>query len=400
MHRVGNREFSLLRRGFVEQASTTLRLRRTWKYEKIMNQPSYWEREEWFRPADLIIVGAGIVGASTALFYKEIYPEQDVVIVERGSSPMGASTRNAGFSCIGSISEHLADIELTGIDTVLKRIQRRWNGLKLLKSTMGEEALGYEPTGGYEVFYEDSLFQKCRSEIVSLNKRMEETLGEIEVYSETTYEGVPAILNRLDGSINSGKLMRSLHQKISRLGVRTLWNSEVSSVDQGAVHLKNGDKLRADKIALTVNGFISGLSDVNVLPARGYVFVTQPIEGLRWKGTFNYNEGYVYFRNVENRLLLGGGRNVARDEETTSDFGVNPAIKEYLMSFANEKLQLPNGWEIDLEWSGIMGVTPDKEPIIREVKPGVWAAAGLSGMGIAIGMEVAKELVTFALMPK
>ncbi len=365
-----------------------------------MNQPSYWEREEWFKPADLIIVGAGIVGASTALFYKEIYPDHEVVIVERGSSPMGASTRNAGFSCIGSISEHLADIELTDIDTVIKRIQRRWNGLELLKSTMGKEAIGYEPTGGYEVFYEDQLFQKCRSEVVSMNNRMKKVLGEKEVYSETTYAGVPAILNRLDGSINSGKLMRSLHQKISRLGVRTLWNSEVTSVDEGAVELKNGHELKANKIALTINGFISGLSSLNVMPARGYVFVTQPIDGLKWKGTFNYNEGYVYFRNIDNRLLLGGGRNVAKADETTSEFGVNPAIKEYLISFANEKLQLPKGWEIDLEWSGIMGVTPDKEPIIREVKPGVWAAAGLSGMGIAIGMQVARELVTFALMPR
>jgi len=358
-----------------------------------MNQPSYWEREEWFKPADLIIVGAGIVGTSTALFYKEIYPDHEVIILERGSSPMGASTRNAGFSCIGSISEHLADIELTGMDTVLKRIQRRWNGLKLLKETMGEEAIGYQHTGGYEVFYENQLFQKCRSEIESLNNRMEKVLGEKEVYSETTYEGVPAILNRLDGSINSGKLMRSLHQKASALGVRTLWNSEVISVEQGAVFLKDGTQLKGDKIALTINGFISGLSEVDVLPARGYVFVTHPIAGLKWRGTFNYNQGYVYFRNVENRLLLGGGRDVAKEEETTTEFGVNPKIKKYLIEFANEKLRLPKGWEIDLEWSGIMGITPDKEPVIREVKPRVWTAVGLSGMGIAIGMQVARDLV-------
>lgn len=363
-----------------------------------MNHLSYWEREEWFKPANLIIIGAGIVGASTALFYKEAYPDHDVIILERGPSPMGASTRNAGFSCIGSISEHLADIELAGIDTVLKRIQRRWNGLKLLRKTMGEEAIGYQHTGGYEVFYEDQLFQKCRSEIAVMNHHLEGLLGEENVYTETAYEGTPAILNRLDGSINSGKLMRSLHQKASASGVRTLWNSEVKSVVEGSVILKDGSVLKADKIALTVNGFVSGLSDVDVLPARGYVFVTHPIDGLKWKGTFNYNQGYVYFRNVENRLLLGGGRDLAKEEETTSEFGVNPKIKEYLIDFANEKLQLPDGWKIDLEWSGIMGVTADKEPVIWEVKPGVWTAAGLSGMGIAIGMQVARELVTFALM--
>jgi glycine/D-amino acid oxidase-like deaminating enzyme len=38
-------------------------------------------------------------------------------------------------------------------------------------------------------------------------------------------------------------------------------------------------------------------------------------------------------------------------------------------------------------------MTETKEPIIKEIKPTVYAAAGLSGMGIAIGMQVAKEVV-------
>ncbi len=356
------------------------------------NSISFWEREEWLRSADLIVVGGGIVGASTALFYKERHPGKEVIILERGMTPFGASTRNAGFSCIGSISEHLADIRLTSLETVLKRISRRWSGLETLKAVMGKEALDYQPTGGYELFFDEELCARCRAEISDMNDHLENVLGQKEVYSVTSYEGVPAIYNRLDGSINSGKLMKVLHQRVASLGVRTLWNCEVEFVQSKSVQIKNGPILGTDKVVLAVNGFVSKLCNLDVKPARGFVFVTKPIPGLKWQGTFNYNEGYVYFRNVGDRLLLGGGRNIAKEEETTDRFGTNPKIRNYLIEFANERLLLPKGWEIELEWSGIMGMTPNKEPIIEEVMPGVWAAAGLSGMGIAIGMQVAKEV--------
>ena len=68
-------------------------------------------------------------------------------------------------------------------------------------------------------------------------------------------------------------------------------------------------------------------------------------------------------------------------------------IKNHLLEFANEVLNLPEAREIEMEWSGIMGMTPDKEPIIKPVDENVWLVAGLSGMGIAIGMDVAKKLL-------
>ncbi|MEX0663012.1 MAG: FAD-dependent oxidoreductase [Balneolaceae bacterium] len=353
---------------------------------------SFWEREEWLTPPDLLIIGAGIVGASTALFYKEKYPDHDVLIVDRGVTPEGASTRNAGFTCIGSISEHLADMTIAGEETVLSRIERRWNGLNLLKKTAGEKEISYEHTGGYEIFTDDTIFEKCREQMEVMNNHLEDRIGVKDVYKSTEYAGKPAIFNHLEGAINSGKLMRSLHQRLAKLGVRVWWNCKAESVNSGLVMLDNGLELHPKKIVIATNGFSSHLVDIGVKPARGFVFITDPIQDLKWKGTFNYNEGYVYFRNVGDRLLLGGGRDVAKEEETTDQFGTNQTIKSYLHKFANEVLNIPKGWKVDMEWSGIMGVTENKEPIIEELKPGLFVAAGLSGMGIAIGMQVAKDL--------
>lgn len=362
---------------------------KTRKYEL-----SFWEEEEWFKKTDLFIAGAGIVGASVALLYKEKYPRHDVVIADRGFAPYGASTRNAGFACIGSISEHLADFNKAGEDTVFNRMERRWNGLQLLRKTLGDSNMDYQQTGGYEIFTDKEIFDKCEAQIGRMNEILEDRTGLNQVYSTTTIEGYPAIKNRMEGAINSGKMMRYLHGQLMKSGVRVWWNSPVTSVKSNHVILDDSFEIHPEKTVVAVNGFASRLTNLPVKPARGYVLITKPLPDLKWRGIFHFNEGYVYFRNVGDRLLLGGGRDQAVEEETTDEFGANPAIKKYLIHFAENVLKVPSNWEIEVEWSGIMGMTENKEPIIREIEPGVWAAAGLSGMGIAMGMQVAEDVVS------
>jgi glycine/D-amino acid oxidase-like deaminating enzyme len=362
--------------------------------KKAVPEFSFWEREEWLKSPDLFIVGAGIVGASTALFYKEKYPDHDVVVADRGFAPYGASTRNAGFACIGSISEHLADIKNAGEETVINRIERRWNGLQLLRKTIGDENMDYIHTGGFEIFTDQEKFEQSRDQIGRMNEILENRLGLKEVYSSTEYQGYPAIKNRVEGAINSGRMMRHLHEKLSKAGVRVWWNCPVSSVKSNRAILNDSIEITPQKIVLAVNGFILNLADISVKPARGFIFITKPIKNFKWKGIFHYNEGYVYFRDLGDRLLLGGGRDQAIDEETTDQFGTNQTIKRYLVDFAKNVIKVPSDFEIDMEWSGIMGMTENKEPIIKEVEPNVWVAAGLSGMGIAIGMQVAKDVVS------
>jgi glycine/D-amino acid oxidase-like deaminating enzyme len=337
-----------------------------------MSYHSYWEREEWLKSPDLLIIGGGIVGASTALFYKKQFPSHDILIAERGQFPTGASTRNAGFACIGSISEHLA-------------------GLKLLRQTMGDDSVSYEHTGGYEIFTDRDDFECCSKQIEYFNRVLKERLNIDRVYNSLSFSGYPAIYNSVEGALNSGLLMRSLHSRLAREGVRTLWNSEALNADSGEVTFRSGLKMNSEKIVVATNGFSSHLTETKVEPARGYIFTTKPIANLAWRGTFHFHEGYVYFRNIGDRLLLGGARHVALQDERTDQFGINKKIRDWLIQFANETLKLPEDWEIDQEWSGIMGFTENKEPVVKKVKNGVWIAAGLSGMGIAIGMEVGRK---------
>ena len=68
---------------------------------------SYWERTAFVGHADVIIIGTGIVGLSAALNLKRLQPSLKVTVLERGFLPSGASTKNAGFACFGTVSEQL-----------------------------------------------------------------------------------------------------------------------------------------------------------------------------------------------------------------------------------------------------------------------------------------------------
>ena len=81
---------------------------------------SYWEQKTWLNKVDYTIVGSGIVGLSTALHLKKKMPKAKIVILEKGLFPQGASTKNAGFACFGSLSEILQDLESHTSDEVVE----------------------------------------------------------------------------------------------------------------------------------------------------------------------------------------------------------------------------------------------------------------------------------------
>tara|TARA_R110000868_G_scaffold259361_2_gene517173 strand:- start:40994 stop:41281 length:288 start_codon:yes stop_codon:yes gene_type:complete len=89
-------------------------------------------------------------------------------------------------------------------------------------------------------------------------------------------------------------------------------------------------------------------------------------------------------------MLVGGGRNVDIKAEETFEFGVNQTIKDYLINFTNEIIGLPDSWKIEQEWSGIMGFTSSKSPMVERISDNCLLVAGLSGMGVALGMQLGK----------
>jgi gamma-glutamylputrescine oxidase len=361
---------------------------------------SYWELKQYFRQFDLIVIGSGIVGLSTAISFKQRNKRASVLVLERGLLPDGASTKNAGFACFGSPSELMDDLKSMGAESVWSTVKMRWEGLALLRKRLGDRHLDYKALGGYELFDDEQLFKQCLDATHDLNKSMQQVLGLKDCYTVTqnthTFKTIKgALLNKYEGQIDTGRMMQSLIFMAHRLGIDILNNIAVTAINDLEHHVELNSPVGIFKAAAVVaatNGFAAELLGIaDVKPARAQVLITTPIRGLKLKGTYHYQQGYYYFRNIDNRVLFGGGRNLDFETETTTAPGLNPKIQQDLDRLLKEMILPGTRYEVAQRWTGIMGVGREKKPIIKRVSKNVLAAVRMGGMGIAIGSWVGEE---------
>src|ERR1700744_5026957 len=141
-----------------------------------MTQLSIWEKESFFAPADILIAGSGLVGLWSAYYLKKKAPALSITIVDRGLIPTGASTRNAGFACFGSLTELVAGIREMGEDQLLELVELRFKGIKRISKTFGKKTIGFEKEGGYELIATaDSNL--LRSQIDTFNRLLKKITG-------------------------------------------------------------------------------------------------------------------------------------------------------------------------------------------------------------------------------
>lgn len=359
---------------------------------------SYWELEQYFKVFDLIIVGSGIVGLSAAISFKQKNRKANVLVLEKGILPSGASTKNAGFACFGSPSELLDDLRKMKSSSVWNTVEMRWKGLNLLRKRLTDKNIDYKAWGGFELFDKEEDFSFCKENLDFLNKEMQKVLGIKNTYSDVTAKNTHfknirgVILNKYEGQINTGKMMRSLISLAGEEGILLLNGIGITSVnDTGTlVELESLQGIfKANKVVVATNGFAGELLKIqDVQPARAQVLITKPINDLPIKGAFHYQEGYYYFRNIDDRVLFGGGRNLDKETETTTKIELNDKLQKNLDHLLKTMILPGIKYEVDHRWSGIMGVGSEKKPIIEFVSKNVLAAVRMGGMGVAIGSMV------------
>jgi gamma-glutamylputrescine oxidase len=375
------------------------------------NTFSYWEQTAFIDHADIIIIGSGLVGLSAALHLKKKQPALKVLVLERGFLPTGASTKNAGFACFGTVSEQIAAIKRSSEDEVFRMVDYKWRGLQRLRENLGDANIDYQQHGGYELFMDDEIEkpENCIAQIDSLNKLLAPAIGKPVIYAVAD-DKIPhfgfkkvsrMIHNPFEGQIDTGKMMRALLNKVYDLGVLVLNNCEIQQIEQAPDHTRlttsQGD-FKTTKVILATNAFANQLfPDLKVIPGRGQVLVTKPIPNLKLKGTYHFDEGYYYFRNINNRVLFGGGRNLDLKAEETWEFGQTEVVKNKLIAYLNEVILPGQNAEIDYWWSGIMGFGEDISPIVKQVEPNVFCAVRCNGMGVAMGSLVGEEVAELTL---
>lgn len=373
---------------------------------------SFWEQAS-FTDYDCIVVGAGLVGLSSAIEWKERFPKQRVMVLERGLMSSGASSRNAGFACMGSPSEILADLKTDTEAEVVQLFAERKAGLDLLRQRLGDRKIHYRSDGSFDLLRTHEL--GILDKIDYLNQLMRPVLG-CDAFGITKKNAASfgfaaefcaaVVENYCEGSLHTGHMLRALVDLAieKNIEIKTGCHADGFEETKDRVVLRVGDSLRREqwklhcqKLFICTNAFTASLlPDQDIRPGRGQVLITEPIPNLAFKGIFHIEEGYYYFREMEGRVLLGGGRNLDFAGETDTELILHQEIQQQLDKLLREQI-LPGGNpQIAGRWSGIMAFGSTKKPIVRAFSDRVFGAFRMGGMGVALGSLSAQRVAALA----
>jgi glycine/D-amino acid oxidase-like deaminating enzyme len=366
---------------------------------------SFWEKDVFLKKYDVIIIGAGFSGLWLAYFLKKYQPKIEIAILETGTLPTGASTKNAGFSCFGSPTELLENIEVMGIDQAMFWAEKRYKGINMITQFFGSEA-EFDDCGGTELFSDKNLFEETKDQISALNHSIKSIVGndnhfflDDNIIQNAGFSGFQyAIKNSVEGSIHSGKLINVMTDTLHSMKVRIFNGVKVqrfdNEIDGIKVYAENGLIFEAQHLSITTNAFTKELlPEVDLYPGRGQVLITEPIEGLNWRGTFHFDKGYYYFRNYRNRVLFGGGRNLDFKTENTDEFALTELVQNKLEQLLYENI-IPKHKNIKIEqrWSGIMAFDETKTPLSKCLNNRISLSVRMNGMGVALAPTLSEGL--------
>ncbi len=373
---------------------------------------SIWEQESFLPPQDIIIVGGGFVGLWSAFYLKKSNPKLRITLLERDVLPTGASTRNAGFACFGSLSELVADAAAMGTDDMLHIVEMRHKGVRRIEKYFGAIA-DFDLCGGYELFEKGTIdAEQLNTNIAYLN-----TLLKSVVKAKRTFKLVDDKISRfglgntehlvenlLEGSLHPGKLLRGLMEMVRQMGVQILNGIDVLGFKKDGKKISLQTAFSADihcsRLLLCTNALTNSLlPGIETVPARGQVLLTSPVKGLPWKGTFHSEEGFYYFRNLGNRVLLGGARHKAFDEERTGTLELSEPVQKELERYLADVVipKFRGQYQIERRWAGIMGMGTTKMPAVERVEKNVYCAVRLGGMGVALAPVIGEKAATLIL---
>ncbi len=366
-------------------------------------QLSYWENKSWFQSVDFTVVGSGIVGLNCALSLRKKYPKSKIIILERGLLPSGASTKNAGFTCFGSLSEIAEDLKHHSEEDVFNLVKMRVSGLEFLRKNLGDNTIDYRQWGGNELFRESDLqlFEHCQAQKEQVNKLLKPLFNKAPFIESKNEFGFKNCIENtfhtpFEGQIDTGKMMVALVKKAIKndiliLNCTTLTNYN-DYKNRVALEINNQYLFDTRKLLIATNGFANEILSEDLQPARAQVLVTKPIKNLKIKGNFHLDKGYNYFRNIDGRILIGGGRNLDFKQEETTLLGLTDQIQNHLEQLLFNVILPSQSFEIDQRWSGIMGVGTQKNPIVKQVSDSVFCGIRMGGMGVAIGSLIGNDL--------
>lgn len=352
--------------------------------------------------ADLIIVGAGLLGAAAAYFAATMDASLKIIVVEAGRAAAAASGRNAGFVLRGIHSYYDSCVAKYGRETARLIYRLGEENQRLIREFMDSHglSLGYEPGGSY-------VLASSLEELDALSRSaqlMQEDGFNLKLHLKDPLDRgfYGAIENPDDFGIDPVKLVRTL---LAASDARVLEEEPVLSLEaDGEVELAStGYVLSAPRAILATNAYTASLEPLfmpYIKAVRGQMLATAPLKKRLVDKLCYANYGFEYFRQLKDmRLLLGGGRQAFAEEEVGLADEITPALQRNLEEYLRERFPEAAGAHIEHRWSGAMAFTHDGLPYVGGLpgRPGLFAALGCNGHGLGYSMSLGRLVSEAAL---
>lgn len=368
---------------------------------------SYWLDESLSQNKnfDIVILGAGIAGLSSAYWLEKKDPNLKIAIIDKHSIGYGASGRNAGFVTCGS-AEHFNKLHNQfGFEKATEIWKFFEQNRELLKQEIIQnqtEDVDFFQTGSCTVAPSNQdwdKYQKIFSDMTKagIDVQMVDEKFLNEKYSVRNFQG--AIEYKHDGIIHPVKLLNKIKSKLKN--TTFLLSEEVHQVknDSTGVQIKTQHfTLSAKNVFVCLNAFTHNVFPefkAALKPQRSQIILTEALAPFV-KGPCYLPKHLCYFRQLHTgELLVGGFRNHDLENENTALDEITDKIQNALVDFTRSYFQNTKDVKIKHRWSGIMAFTADEQVLIgaHPTRPNTHVLVGCSGHGMGHGFNSARVLV-------
>jgi gamma-glutamylputrescine oxidase len=338
------------------------------------------------RDPDVEIVGAGVTGCACALALAE--RGFAVRLHEAREVAGGASGRNGGFALRGGAMAYDRARATFGAEWARSYWNLTDRSLERLAHLAGD---AFRRVGSLRLAVDEAEREEVRREHDALVADGYEAawIDEADLQPPLRGRFAGALFHPHDGALQPARWVRRLARRAVEAGAEIRERSRVASLSE----------LRAPRVVVATDGYTHGLVpelDARVRATRGQVLVTEPLPTMLFERPHYARRGLDYWQQTpDRRLVIGGWRDAALDEEWTSEEAVTQPVQARIEAAVSELLgEAP---AITHRWAGIWGTTRDLLPLVGPlVDDRVWVAAGYSGHGNVLGLACG-ELVGRAL---
>ncbi len=369
---------------------------------------SFWQQRnrEAEIACDVAVVGGGLIGCATAYWLRRLRPKLEVVVVEAGRLASGASGRNAGFLLQGTSDDYITALQLYGPE----RTRRLWNftreNQRLITSQLKPEAFDLEASGSLTVAGSRKEAERLADGVPRMRADGSPVafLPPDEANRRLSGQGFHGALYVPSGCmLNPAALVAYVAAQSRALVLEDHPVCEVQETGEDVLLETTVRRVRAAQVVLAVNAYlprlIPSLSRF-VRPVRAQMLATEPLLP-RWLPLPAYShEGYFYLRQHDDgSLLLGGARHLHHDVERGYEDATTPALQADLERYLHHHFPQARGAHVQQRWSGVMGFSPDRLPVLGAV-PGLvgsYWAAGFTGHGMGYGFRFGRLMAEVVL---